>query len=291
MTDDPRTDRIHRAVSADGTQIAGRVVGQGPPLVLIHGGLHDGETAWEGLVPHLYDRFTCYLPSWRGHGLSADASDFSPPRIHEDMTAFVDSIGKPVGVVGWSRGGHLALGAAADSAAVAAVALYEVDVVSLLPEALLAGLGAVVEQMAAAAAEGRLVDAARELEAFVATDDEFAVLETDYLDGEFFERIAGNVPALLGYLQQAMAHEGPQSTDPEELNKVTVPVLLLQGQETLQTQLATMVADSIQHVARHVADPHVRQPLPGLAHKAPSVAPEPIAEELILFFEKVLQPA
>jgi pimeloyl-ACP methyl ester carboxylesterase len=32
-------DRVQRAVSADGTEIAGHVFGQGPPLVLVHGGL------------------------------------------------------------------------------------------------------------------------------------------------------------------------------------------------------------------------------------------------------------
>jgi hypothetical protein len=34
---------VHRTISADGTEIAGRVHGQGPPLVLVHGGLGDGE--------------------------------------------------------------------------------------------------------------------------------------------------------------------------------------------------------------------------------------------------------
>jgi pimeloyl-ACP methyl ester carboxylesterase len=46
------SDRIQRAVSADGTEIAGHVHGQGPPLVLFHGGPDDGDLAWEVLVPH-----------------------------------------------------------------------------------------------------------------------------------------------------------------------------------------------------------------------------------------------
>jgi pimeloyl-ACP methyl ester carboxylesterase len=32
------SDQIHHAVSSDGTRIAGRVSGRGPPLVLAHGG-------------------------------------------------------------------------------------------------------------------------------------------------------------------------------------------------------------------------------------------------------------
>ncbi len=78
MTD----DRIHRAVSADGTEIVGRVQGQGPPLVLVHAPVHDGDMAWEALLPHLTDRFTCYLPSLRGRGLSGDNPDHSAPRSH-----------------------------------------------------------------------------------------------------------------------------------------------------------------------------------------------------------------
>ena len=68
MTD----ERIHRAVSADGTQIAGRVWGRGPAVVLVHGGIGDGDVAWEAPLPYLTDQFTCYLPSTRGRGLSSD---------------------------------------------------------------------------------------------------------------------------------------------------------------------------------------------------------------------------
>ena len=105
--------RIHRTVSADGTEIAGRVYGQGPPLVLVHGGPHDGDLAWEALVPHLADRYTCYLPGVRGRGLSADSPDHTPPRLQEDVDAFVDSIDGPVFVASWSAGSLWALGAAA----------------------------------------------------------------------------------------------------------------------------------------------------------------------------------
>ncbi len=47
--------QIQRAVSADGTEIVGRVVGQGPALVLVHGGIGHGDLAWEALAaaaPH-----------------------------------------------------------------------------------------------------------------------------------------------------------------------------------------------------------------------------------------------
>src|SRR5215216_1048823 len=123
--------RVQVAISADGTEIVGRVRGQGPPLVLVHGALGDGEIAYEALIPHLADRFTCYTPSTRGRGLSGDNPDHSPPRLQEDITAFVDSIGEPVCLVGWSGRGAWVLGAAAHDDTVAAVALYEPGVIGV----------------------------------------------------------------------------------------------------------------------------------------------------------------
>ena len=277
MTD----DRIHRAVSADGTEISGRVRGQGPPLVLAHGDPHDGDLAWEALLPHLTDRFTCYLPSTRGRGLSGDNPDHSPPRLQEDVTAFVDSIGEPVCLVGWS-GADAALSAAAHSGAVAAVAAFEPGVLSVMREDDLAHMGATFDKVGEAVADGRLVDATRAFHSWVCTHDEIAALDADY-----FERCAAIVPAMMQEIQQAMGYEGPVPSDPEVLGKITVPVLLLRGQQTL---LDTYFADSAQHIAQHVADPHVRE-LPDVGHLAPLVAPEPVAKELIAFFASARQPA
>jgi pimeloyl-ACP methyl ester carboxylesterase len=276
-------ERIHRAASADGTEIAGRVQGQGPPLVLVHGALGDGDTAWESLLPYLTDRFTCYLPSTRGRGLSGDNTDHSPPRLVEDVTAFVDSLGERVCLVGWSGGGAWVLGAAANSGFVAAVAAYEPGVVSVMRQDDLVRTGATLEQMGMAAAHDRLVDAVRAFAPWICTDNEIAALE----ETDFFERWAGGVPAMLQFFQHDAPYEGSRSTDPEVLQQVAAPVLLLRGQ---QTELDTWFADSVQHIAQHVADPHVRE-LPGLGHFAPLLAPESIAEELISFFESVRQPA
>jgi pimeloyl-ACP methyl ester carboxylesterase len=276
------SDRIHRAVSADGTEIVGRVHGQGPPLVLFHGAPHDGDLAWETLVPHLADRFTCYLPSWRGRGLCADSEDHTPPRHEEDAAAFIDSIGGTVHVVGWSAGVMTALGAAANSDAVGAVALYEPTVIPVMGEDDLADLGATFEQVGAAAADGRLAEAARAFHRFVANDDELAAL-----DAEYYERSGRAFPSLLRTVQASQTYEGSESTDPETMARVSVPVLLLRGE---QTRRATFYADTEQYVAEHVPDPHVRE-LPGIGHFAPNLAPEPVAEALVSFFGAVRQPA
>lgn len=271
--------RIHRAISADGTEIAGRVQGQGPALVLVHGGIGDGDIAWEALLPHLTDRFTCYLPSTRGRGLSSDNPDHSPTRLQDDVIAFVDSIGEPVGLVGWSGSGAWVLGAAARSGSVAAVAEYEPGVMSVMREDDLARTLATMEQVGTAAADGRLMDAVRAFARWIGTDAEIAALE----ETGFYNRWAGCVPAMLRFVQQDASHHGPRSTDPEALAAVTAPVLLLRGRKTL---LGTWFADAARHIAQHVSDPHVRE-LPGAGHFAPVLAPEPVAKELIRFFELV----
>jgi pimeloyl-ACP methyl ester carboxylesterase len=279
MTD----DRIHRAVSADGTEIVGRVQGQGPPLVLVHGAWGDGEVAWEALLPHLTDRFTCYTPNTRGRGSSGDNPDHSVRRLVEDVSAFIDSIGEPVCLVGWS-GIEPPLGAAAQSDAVAAVALFEGYVSSVAREDDLAHLGATMERVGEAAADGRLADAARAFAPFVLTDDELASM-----DDVFFERWGRSIPAILRYLEQNMSSDAPRPFDPDQLARISVPVLAMVGLQT-QSDSATWLADSAQHIAQHVADGHVRE-LPGVGHFGPGLTPEPIARELISFFEKARQPA
>jgi pimeloyl-ACP methyl ester carboxylesterase len=276
-------DRIQRAVSADGTEIAGRVQGQGPPLVLVHGAIGDGDIAWAALLPHLADRFTCYRPSTRGRGLSGDNPDHSPPRLEEDIIAFVDSIGEPVYLVGWSGSGAWVLGATSHSGSVAAVAAYEPVVASVMRDDDFARTRATVEQMGMAAADGRLVDAVRAFTPWICTDDEIAALE----ETDFVARWAMAVPAMLQYFQHDATYAGPRSTDPDLLRRIAAPVLLLRGQ---QTRLRTFFADAAQHIARHVSDPHVRE-LHGVGHFAPLLAPESIAGELISFFESVRQPA
>lgn len=277
MTD----ERIHRAVSADGTEIAGRVGGRGPALALVHGGIGDGDIAWEALLPHLTDRFTCYLPSTRGRGLSSDNPDHSPARLEEDITAFVDSIGEPVCLVGWSGSGAWVLGAAARSRSVAAVAEYEPAVVSVMRDDDLARTFATMEQMGMAAADGRLVDAVRAFAQWICTDNEIAALE----ETDFYERWASCIPAMLRFVQQDAAFEGPRSTDPEVLGAVAAPVLLLRGQQTL---LGTWFADAARHIAQHVVDPHLCELL-GVGHFAPLLAPEAIAKEVISFFASAKQ--
>ena len=267
--------RVQVAISADGTEIVGRVRGQGPALVLVHGGWGDGEVAYEALVPLLADRFTCYTPSTRGRGLSGDSPDHSVHRLIQDVTAFIDTIDEPVYLLGWS-GIEPPLGAAIHSPAVSAVALFEGYVPLVADEDDIAGLQAAIQGAGTAAASGRLPDAARAFAPFVLTDAELAAL-----DGDFFERWGRSIPAMLHYFQQNPSMDDSRPYLPDQLRKIAVPVLALWSRHTTRRPF---VARSAEFLAQHVADGRVRE-LAGGAHFAPLLTPEILATEVTAFFE------
>ncbi|WP_162943600.1 alpha/beta fold hydrolase [Arthrobacter celericrescens] len=216
-------EKVQVAISADGTEIVGRVRGEGPPLVLVHGGWGDGEVGYEALVPYLARRFTCYTPSTRGRGLSGDNSDHSVDRLVEDLVAFIDMIGGPVCLVGWS-GIEAVLGAAARSDAVAAMAIFEGYIPTVAEQGELAALGAAIDGAAAVAAVGNLADAARAFAPYVVNGTERAALAPD-----FHERWGRSIPAMLRYFQQNATADGPKAYDGGQLARISVPVLALWG--------------------------------------------------------------
>lgn len=268
--------RIHRTTSPDGTEIAGRVVGQGPPLVLLHGSLYCGETAWEALLPHLTGRFTCLLPSVRGRGLSAHSEDVTRERMFEDMVAFIDSIGQAVPVFGWSGGASAALGAAEVSDAVSAVAAYEPGVLEVIDEETLSDIGDMVARARVKVERGRAAEAALLFSAFACNDEELAAVVAQGRN----EITAPNVATDLRYYENVDLTR-PTPTSPDALATIDVPVLVLQGEKTA---LATWMDRGTSHVAEHVRDAEVRT-VPGAGHSAPNFAPEALAAEIVRFLD------
>jgi pimeloyl-ACP methyl ester carboxylesterase len=271
------SNRIHRAVSKDGTEIAGRVRGQGPPLVLVHAGIGDGDLDCGELASFLEDRFTCYLFSTRSRGLSGHSDDLGGERHIEDLVAFVDSIDEPAGVVTWSGGALFVLGAAARTAAVSAVAVYEPLVFEASDEEDNARLDAAVAHMAGLAEQGRLTEAARDWMTDWANEEEMASLAAS----GYLEAVGPYVPVLLGLIAAFAEDPGTSPTDPAELARITVPVLVLQGSQTTRRWLV----DGVRHVAEHTPDAHVRE-VPGAGHSSMVAKPGPIADELIRFFSE-----
>src|SRR3712207_4932451 len=106
---------VGEVVSSDGSRIGFERVGEGRPLVLVHGSTAD-RSRWAPVVPALAQRFEVVLVDRRGRGLSrAEADgDYAIDREAEDLVAVADAVGEgaPVGVVGHSFGGLVALEAA-----------------------------------------------------------------------------------------------------------------------------------------------------------------------------------
>jgi len=218
-------NRMLRTTSKDGTEIVARFRGQGPPVVLLPAGPGDSELSWRHVVPFLSEQCTCYLLETRGRGESGDDPDHSPDRLVEDVAAVAESIGEPVGLVGW--GSALAARVAArNGAAVFAVALYELGAGEVMSEESGKRMGEVFAGVGKLVAEGRLVDAAQ---AFIEGGDVMYSRE-DLATGapmEFWEAAASRLPLFLQESKQAAGSGQPGPTSPSELGKITVPVLLL----------------------------------------------------------------
>jgi pimeloyl-ACP methyl ester carboxylesterase len=111
--------------SADGTSIAYDRQGDGPPVILVGGGLTDrSENA--PLAGELADRFTTYNYDRRGRGESSDTLPYSLEREIEDIEVLITDAGGSANLYGVSSGGALALEAAAAGLALDSLAVYEV---------------------------------------------------------------------------------------------------------------------------------------------------------------------
>lgn len=271
--------RTHYVTTTDGVTIGGTVHGQGPPLVLLHGALGDGDIDWDSLLPHLTGRFTCHLPSQRGRGLSGDHPDLSLGRVVDDFLAYVDSIGQPTGLVGWSGGANMALAVAAQSDAVNAVGPLEPVANTLMDEQEQAALGGAVARAGERANDGNLTAAARAFAGYPFTDQDIAAAEA----AGYFEATGRYVRNFLNFFQQLMEYEGPLPDDPAVLGVISAPVLVLVGSDT-----KPFLTTSARYVVEHVPNAQLQE-IPGAGHTAPLTHPEALAEALTEFFAPAQQ--
>jgi pimeloyl-ACP methyl ester carboxylesterase len=257
--------RVHRTVSPDGTPIAGEVVGEGHALVLVHGGLGDGNPAMNPLLPYLSDRFTCFLVSTRGRGQSGDHADHSRERHYEDIATFADGIGEPAALFGHSSGATWSLGTAGQCRALTGMALYE----PALP---------VTRPVISDRDYGRFVaavDTERVAEAALIGVD--TVVEPNDEERVFIEAIA----ELTGPVLPANVQEFPELNRPADLPalaEIRIPLTLLQGSRT---------GDHFKQADRLVQEhvPHSRViEVEGAGHLGPYTHPNAVADELINLF-------
>jgi pimeloyl-ACP methyl ester carboxylesterase len=117
-----------RVKSRDGTEIAYWTIGQGSPLVVVHGAAAD-HTRWNPLLPYLEPHVTVYALDRRGRGSSGDAPEYELAREYDDVAAVVDAVAKASGslvdVYGHSHGAFCAFGAATRTSHIRRLVLYE----------------------------------------------------------------------------------------------------------------------------------------------------------------------
>jgi pimeloyl-ACP methyl ester carboxylesterase len=273
MTDDKGQIKS-QVISHDGTEIAYFSSGEGPPLVLVHGGLAD-HTRWDALRPYLEPHFTLHAMDRRGRGASGDHLDYNIEREYEDVRAVIDAVsdasGSSVMVYGHSAGGYYVFGAATLTANIRKIILYE-GWPPVNPNVWLTPPG-FIERMEAKLAKGDR-EGVIELVAL-----ELANLTEEELD------IYRNHPSWAARV--AAAHTFPREErsfnipfDREQALKISVPTLIVVGSESPDDWRA-----EAQDVAAAMPDARVAV-IEGQGHGADVVAPELFTEAVLPFLEK-----
>lgn len=111
-------------ISRDGTKIGYLKLGQGPAVILVHGGMETAESHLQ-LAEALAPDFTVYLPDRRGRGMSGSfGEDYSLLRDVEDMQALIQKTGAEL-LFGLSSGAIISLQTALETPSLKKVAVYE----------------------------------------------------------------------------------------------------------------------------------------------------------------------
>jgi pimeloyl-ACP methyl ester carboxylesterase len=258
--------------SRDGTEIAYWTSGEGPPLVLVHGVAGD-RTRWRPLLPHLEPHATVHALDRRGRGASGDTAAYDLAREFEDVAAVVDAVaeasGSPVDVYGHSHGGFCAFGAATVTSRLRRLVLYEgwpvpsPDVFALPVE-----LERRMEALLAAGDRGGVVEAV--FRHFgVASDEDLAAFRAA-------PSWPGRVAAAHTIAREVRA-EAQATLDTDTAARVTVPVLLVVGEESSDPARAYVDA-----VCSALPDARI-EVLEGQGHVADVFAPEMFARRILRF--------
>ena len=257
---------METVASKDGTPIAYRRSGQGPPLVLVHGTTAD-HTRWRPILPMLEARFTVHAVDRRGRGASGDAATYAIEREFEDIAAVVDGVGQPVYLLGHSYGALCSLEAARLSRNVRKLVLYEPPVpvgIPISPPGLIQRLQVLLDQ-----------------------GDRAGVVTT------FFRDVPRLPPAEIEMVQSlpnwparvAAAHTIPRELgiettyrwQPERFSELRTPTLLLVGGDS--PPFLKKASDAVQQAlpsSQIVV-------MPGQQHTAMNTAPELFLREVFAF--------
>jgi pimeloyl-ACP methyl ester carboxylesterase len=249
--------------SKDGTVIAGWVSGQGPPVVLVHG-TSGSDFSWALVRPHLETRLSVYSLQRRGRGRSGDAAAYSLAREAEDLAAVVESVGKPVALVGHSFGANCCLEASLLTTGVSRLVLYEPAVALSVDEELFGRIDALVTSGRREAAVETFLSEAAGL-----SKDEIAKVRSS----PTWEERVRSAHTLAREVRAAEA----QPITPERFAGMAVPSLLLAGSESPPEyrRAVDKLAGILRHSTTHVLEGH--------GHAANLTGPHLLAAEILGF--------
>ena len=256
--------------SADGTPIAVWVDGEGPPLLLVHGGMNDHTT--DGPFIHeLRGAATTFAMDRRGRGASGDAPEYAIEREFEDVAAVVDAVatrtGAPVTVWGHSYGADCAMGAATLTSNVGRLVLYEPGLGFASSNAVKAAIETIEIAVAAGDMERALLVALKEIVEL--TDEEIE-----------FVRSSPAWPARLAavpVLPREVRAEVDWVYRPGQFDAITAPTVLFAGADSPPAQ-----QDVTQRAAAAIPGAQIRV-LEGHSHMAHRVDPAMVAAIVLGF--------
>lgn len=263
-------------VSVEGNPVPCDISGEGPTLVLVHGGWAD-HRIWHEVRPHLQKHFTVFAFTLSGFGpwdWSDDAFGLNPHT--EDLIKIIDHLGVPVHLAGWSYSGHALLAAAAARPdRVLSVSHYEPSLGYLL--------GSSAEDLRAL--ESANIGLAPTEELFKNGDAEAGIrVGLEYLFGmrprgfsdfsQYIQRVFLNNAHTI---PKHIYAPNPTPLNSQLLSQITCPVALLSGSET-----HSIFKRSVETVASMKSD--VRTPkIPGAGHGWPVQKPNEFANEVLKF--------
>lgn len=263
-----RGGQAETITSKDGTPIAYRRGGEGPPLVLVHGAAAD-HGRWRPVLPAFEERFTVYAVDRRGRGGSGDAGGYAIEREFEDVAAVVDSIGEPVSLLGHSYGALCSLEVALLTRNVRKLVLYEppIDVTGegLHP-------AGVVDRMEA------MLDAGDRDGVIVATMREVAGASPEVVEYMRSLPVWQARLAAAYTIPRELRASGAYRFDPERFGDLVVPTLLLLGGDS-----PAIFGEAERAVDETLPDSRIVV-MPGQGHSAMDTATDLFTTEVVRFF-------
>ena len=259
--------RVSTIVSKDGTRIALECRGNGPSLLIVHGGSGDRKR-WVPLLPLFASRFSVCAMDRRGHGESEPGSDYSLQKESEDVIAAVNAQLGPTFVLGHSIGGVFALEAAFMSKKISKLVLYEPPLRDL-------DHTAVANRMAQLIQSGKREEATQ---LFLREIVKMSPGEVETLKSRpaWTGRVAGidiqvrEIRALTKY-----------RFDATRMRKLKTPTLLLTGSDTASPELKQAIASLTETLPNQTLFV-----LEGEGHNAMDNIPQRFAEVVIGFLQR-----